>query len=59
MKVNTIRGLGEDIDEKVIVQKVLRTLPMRVNPKVCAIEEMRNLKKMAMDELMEFSQLMK
>ena len=46
--MNTIRGLGEDSCNNVIVQRVLRTLPMRFNPKVC---EMRHLKKMIMDEL--------
>ena len=45
--VNTIKGLGE----RVIVQKVLRNLPIRFNPKVCAIEKMRDLNKMAMDIL--------
>ena len=48
--VNAIRGI-EYVYEKIIVQKALRTLPLRFNPKVCSIEEMRNLKKMAMDEL--------
>ena len=49
--INTIRGLGEDGDKNVKVQRVLRNLPIRFNPNVCVIEEMRNLKKMTMDEL--------
>ena len=49
--VNTIKGLGEDIEERVIVQKVLRNLPIRFNTKVCAIEKMRDLNKMTMDIL--------
>ena len=36
--VNTIKGIGEDIEEKLIVQNLIRTLPIRFDPKVCAIE---------------------
>jgi hypothetical protein len=36
--VNTIRGLGEDIEETIIVKKVLRSLPSRFNPKIFSIE---------------------
>jgi hypothetical protein len=32
--VNAIIGLGEEIKESVIVQKVLRSLPMRFDPKI-------------------------
>jgi hypothetical protein len=32
--MNAIIGLGEEIEESVIVQKVLRSLPMRFNPKI-------------------------
>jgi hypothetical protein len=32
--VNAIIGLGEEIKESVIVQKVLRYIPMRFNPKI-------------------------
>jgi hypothetical protein len=32
--VNAIIGLGEEIEESVIVQKILRSLPMRFNPKI-------------------------
>jgi hypothetical protein len=35
---NTIRGLGEDIKETIIVKKVLRSLPSRFNPKIFSIE---------------------
>ena len=41
--VNTIRGLDENLDKDVIVQKVLISLPKRFNPKVSSIEEMSNL----------------
>ena len=36
--VNAIIGLGEEIEESVIVQKVLRSLPMRFNPNISALE---------------------
>jgi hypothetical protein len=36
--VNTIRGLGENIENSVIVQKILRSLPMRFDPKISALE---------------------
>jgi hypothetical protein len=36
--VNAIIILGEEIEESVIVQKVLRSLPMRFNPKISALE---------------------
>ena len=37
--VNAIRGLGGKLKEKVLVSKVLTTLPMRSNPKVSTLEE--------------------
>jgi hypothetical protein len=37
-KVNAIIGLGEEIEEFVIVQKILRSLPMRFNPKISTLE---------------------
>jgi len=48
--VNTIKGLGEEMDEQIVVQKVLRILPMRFNPKVSAIEETSDLDNITMDE---------
>lgn len=41
--VNTIRGLDEKLDEDVVVQKVLRSLRKKFNPKVSAIEKMENM----------------
>jgi hypothetical protein len=32
--VNAMRGLGETIDDSLLVQKILRSLPERFNPKV-------------------------
>jgi hypothetical protein len=49
--VNAIIGLGEEIEEFVIVQKVLRYLPMRFNPKISALEERSDLNSISMDEL--------
>ena len=43
--VNTIRGLGRKLKEEEVVSKVLRTLPMRYNPKVSTLEERDDLKK--------------
>jgi hypothetical protein len=48
---NDIRGLGEDLDESLVVQKVLRSLLLKYDVKVSAIEETRDLSKMTMDEL--------
>ena len=49
--VNIIRGLEETIEEPVIVQKILRSLPMRFDSKISAIEERSDLNTMTVDEL--------
>jgi hypothetical protein len=49
--VNAIRGLGEELNESLFVQKVLRSLLLKYDVKVSAIEETRDLTKMTMDEL--------
>ena len=49
--VNTMRVLGEKVENTVIVQKILRSLPMRFNSKVSTLEEMKYLYKLSMDEL--------
>ena len=50
--MNAIIGLGEEIEESVIVQKVLRrSLPMRFNPKISTLEERLDLNSISMDEL--------
>jgi hypothetical protein len=49
--VNAIIGLGEEIEEYVIVQKVLRSLPMRFNPKISSLEERLDMNSIRMDEL--------
>ena len=35
---NTLEGLGEPVDEKTIIRKILRMLPGRFNPKVSVLE---------------------
>jgi hypothetical protein len=49
--VNAMIGLGEEIEESIIVQKILRSLPMRFNPKISALEERSDLESRSMDEL--------
>jgi hypothetical protein len=49
--VNVIIRFGEEIEESVIVQKVLRSLPMRFNPKISPLEERSDLNSISMDEL--------
>jgi hypothetical protein len=47
--VNEIIGLGEEIEESVIVQKVLRSLPMGFNPKISTLEERSDLNSIIME----------
>lgn len=49
--VNIMRSLGEDTPKFKVVRKVLRSLPKRFRPKVTAIEEIKELKVMKLDEL--------
>jgi hypothetical protein len=49
--MNAIIGLGEEIKESVMIQKVLRSLPMRFNPKISTLEERLDLDSISMDEL--------
>ena len=49
--VNTMRGLGEKVENIVLVQKILRSLPVRFDSKVSSIEERQDLEKLSMDEL--------
>jgi hypothetical protein len=43
--------LGEKIKESVILQKVLRSLPMRFDPKISKLEEREYLDSISMDKL--------
>ncbi len=49
--VNIMRGIGEDVDEKVVVQKVLRSLPSKFNLKVSSIEDRPTLDQLKLNEL--------
>jgi hypothetical protein len=49
--VNEIIGLGEEIKESVIVQKVLRSLSMIFDPRISTLEERSDLNSISMDEL--------
>ena len=49
--VNTKWCLGETIDETLVVQKILRTLPARFNPKVSVVEEKDNLDTLNLSQL--------
>lgn len=48
---NIMLGLGETINKSVIVQKFLRSLPSKFNPKVSAIEETTNFETLNRDQL--------
>jgi hypothetical protein len=50
--VNAMKGLGEKIEDVFLVQKILRSLPDRFNPKVSAIEELNDLKALPFDQLL-------
>jgi hypothetical protein len=49
--INAILGLREEIKEYVIVQNVLRSLPIRFDSKISTLEERADLNKINMDEL--------
>ncbi|XP_020220457.1 uncharacterized protein LOC109803343 [Cajanus cajan] len=49
--VNTMKGLGEKMAELQVIEKVLRTLPMKFDHIVVEIEESKNLEDMSLDEL--------
>jgi hypothetical protein len=52
--VNSIRGLGEELNGSLVVQKVLISLLLKYDAKVSSIEETRDLTKMTMDVLTLF-----
>ena len=49
--VNAIRGLGEEMNAYLVVQKVLRSLLLKYDAKLSAIAETGDLTKITMDEL--------
>jgi hypothetical protein len=50
--VNAMKALGEKIEEPSLVQKILRSLPDRFNPKVSTIEELNDIKDLDFDQLL-------
>jgi hypothetical protein len=48
--LNSVRALGEIVEYKYIVQKVLRSLPMRYDANISTLEDRYNLDKLLMDE---------
>jgi hypothetical protein len=50
--VNAMKTLGEKIEEPSLVQKILRSLPDRFNPKVSAIEKLNDIKALDFDQLL-------
>ena len=50
--VNSMKDIGEKIEESFLVQKILRSLPDRFNPKVFVIEELNDLKILSIDQLL-------
>ncbi|CAL2238578.1 unnamed protein product [Prunus armeniaca] len=46
-----ISGLGEKIPEHRVVKKILRSLPQRFQPKITAIEEIRDMNTLKVQEL--------
>lgn len=49
--INAILGLGEEIKEFVIVQKVQRSLPMIFDAKISTLEEISYINSISVDEL--------
>ena len=49
---NEMKALGETIEEPVLVQKILRSLLDRFNPKVSAIEELNDINTLSFDQLL-------
>ena len=49
--INTMRGLGEMVENTTLVKKILKSLPMRFDSKVSALEERKYLDRLSMDEL--------
>ena len=49
--INAIQGLGVEVTDYELVEKILRTLPMEYNPKVSTLEDWEKLEDLTMDEL--------
>ncbi|CAI8615965.1 unnamed protein product [Vicia faba] len=51
LTANDMRGAGETMENRHIVEKILRTLSDKYNYIVCSIEESKDINKMTVDEL--------
>jgi len=49
--VKSIKAIGEEITNKPIVEKILRSLPMRYDAKICTIEDRTDLSTLIVDQL--------
>jgi hypothetical protein len=49
--VNSIRAIGEELEDKPIVKKILRSLPMRYDAKISIIEDRSDLDTLTVDQL--------
>ena len=49
--MNAIQGLGSELKEKEIIQKVLRSFSMISNPNISTLEDREDLDKLTMEEL--------
>jgi hypothetical protein len=49
--VNQLRQYGDDVENKRVIEKVLRSLPKKFEPIVVPIEEFKYLSQMQIDEL--------
>jgi hypothetical protein len=47
--VNSIRAAGQEITDKLIVQKILRSLPMRYDANISTIEDRYDLNTLTVD----------
>ena len=50
--INQIKYHGDTLDEKKVVETILRNLPIRFDPIVVAIEESKYLSQVSIDSLM-------
>ena len=49
--INAIQGLGAELEEKEIVEKVLRSIPMIYKPKISTLDDREFHDKLTMEEL--------
>ena len=49
--INTMRGLGQKMEERDVILKILRSIPMRFDAKVSALEERLIVKDFDLNEL--------